>query len=193
MLLLKECIDLLEKDLKASPPRVSVYNDLPFAILRYDPIDEWELRRELRLLSTRLESAGREVQIVSLADLLWKVIEETEGIDAVAQLERQRGFEAAQDQVTTYLSDTDWQPLPDALADKLKELDPSKHIVFLTRAPAMAPAIYHMSKLLDEMQGRTRVTTILCYPGTLEGVTGLRFMSLKGREALGNYRVKVYG
>jgi hypothetical protein len=57
----------------------------------------------------------------------------------------------------------------------------------------MAPAIYHMSKLLDEMQGRTRVTTILFYPGTLEGTTGLRFMGLKDREALGNYRVKIYG
>lgn len=50
-----------------------------------------------------------------------------------------------------------------------------------------------MSKLLDEMQGRTEVTTILAYPGTIEGTTGLRFMDLKDREALGNYRVKIYG
>jgi hypothetical protein len=50
-----------------------------------------------------------------------------------------------------------------------------------------------MSKLLDEMQGRTKVTTILLYPGSLEGTTGLRYMDLKDREALGNYRVKIYG
>jgi hypothetical protein len=43
------------------------------------------------------------------------------------------------------------------------------------------------------MQGRTRVITILFYPGTLDGTTGLRFMALKDREALGNYRVKIYG
>jgi hypothetical protein len=36
------------------------------------------------------------------------------------------------------------------------------------------------------------VTTILFYPGSLEGTTGLRFMGLKGREAMGNYRVKIY-
>lgn len=193
MLSLKERIDLLEKDLKATPPRVSVYGDLPFAILRYDPAEEWDVRREARLLATRLGASGREVKFISLADLLWQAIDETEGLEAVVQLERQRGFEAAQEQITTYLSDADWRALPDLLAERLKTLDPQRHVVCLTRAAAMAPAIYHMSKLLDEMQGRTRVITILFYPGTLDGTTGLRFMELKDREALGNYRVKIYG
>jgi hypothetical protein len=128
-----------------------------------------------------------------MADLLWEAIDTTEGLDAVVELERQQGFEVAQEQVTTYLSDRDWRPLPDLLAERLQGLDPKRHVVFLTRATAMSPAIYHMSKLLDEMQGRTRVTTILFYPGSLEGTTGLRFMDLKDREALGNYRVKIYG
>ena len=47
---LKERIERLEADLKAVPPRISVYHDLPFAILRYDPPEEWILRREARLL-----------------------------------------------------------------------------------------------------------------------------------------------
>jgi len=38
-----------------------------------------------------------------------------------------------------------------------------------------------------------QVTTILFYPGSIEGTTGLRFMGLKDREALGSYRVKIYG
>ncbi len=193
MLSLRERIDLLESDLRAIPPRISVYRDLPFAILRYEPDKEWDLRRELRLLEARLEGADKHVRFVSMADLLWKAIDETEGLDAIVQLEKQRGFEAAQEQVTTYLSDRDWRPLPDLLAERLKTLDPQRDVVFLVRAAAMAPAIYHMSKLLDEMQGRTAVTTILAYPGTIEGTTGLRFMDLKDREALGNYRVKIYG
>jgi hypothetical protein len=48
MLSLKERIELLENDLKAKPPRVSVYHDMPFAILRYEPQEEWTLRKELR-------------------------------------------------------------------------------------------------------------------------------------------------
>ena len=189
---LKERVDLLENDLKAVPMRISVYGDLPFAILRYDPEEEWELRRLARLLATKLHNHSKEVQTISLADLLWEAVEQTEGLDAIAELEKQRGFEAAQEQVTTYLSDEDWRPLPDALPERMRSLDPARHVVFLTRAGVMAPAIYHMSKLLDEMQGRTRVPTVLFYPGSLEGTTGLRFMSLKDREALGNYRVKIY-
>lgn len=182
----------LEEDLTAKPMRISAYHDLPFAILRYDAEEEWDLRREARRLAVRLEKAGKRVHTISLADLLWEVIEDCEGLDAVVELEKDRGFEVAQQQVTTYLSDPDWSPLPDLLEERLKPLDPDRDLAFLVRASAMAPAIYHMSRLLDEMQGRTRITTILFYPGTLEGTTGLKFMGLGSREAMGNYRVKIY-
>jgi len=190
---LRTDIRLLEGDLTAVPMRISAYHDLPFAILRYDPEEEWDLRREVRRLATRLENAGKRVTFVSLADLFWEVVDEAEGLATLAQLEELRGFEAAQQQVTTYLSDPDWSPLPDLLAKRLEPLDPERDIAFLVRAAAMAPAIYHMSRLLDEMQGRTWVPTILFYPGTLEGATGLRFMGLGNRESTGNYRVKIYG
>jgi hypothetical protein len=76
---LKERIELLESDLQAVPSRISVYHDLPFAILRYDPTDEWNLRREVKLLATRLETAGKEVHEVRMSELLWRAIDETEG------------------------------------------------------------------------------------------------------------------
>jgi hypothetical protein len=190
---LKERIELLEDDMRATPPRISVYHDLPFAILRYDPGEEWELRREVKLLATRLEATGKEVHIIPMSEFLWRAIDETEGLDAIVELERERGYLAAQDQITTYLSDRDWRPLAGLLAERLSGCDPAKTVAFLTRVAAMAPGLYHMSKLLDQMQGRTRVTTILFYPGSIEGTTGLRFMDLKDREALGNYRVKIYG
>ena len=193
MLSLKERIDLLENDLKADPPRISVYHDLPFAILRYDPQDEWILRREVRFLSTRLKSAGKEVVTISLAQLLWEIIESAEGVNAIVELERRQWFEKAQAQITTYLSDENWFLFPKHLADKMNAFDPRKTIVFLTRAASLSPAIYHLSKLLDEMQGHTQVPAILFYPGSLEGATGLRFMGMKDRDSLGNYRVKIYG
>lgn len=186
-------IEVLEHDLKADPPRISVYNDLPFAIFRYDPEKEWTLRREARLLVTRLGEIGMHTYIINMSDLLWKAIQECEGIDAIVELEKDRGFLEAQEQLTTYLSDRDWRPLSDLLTKRLGKLDASIKVVFLMRTAAMAPSIYHMSKLLDQMQGKTLVTTILFYPGSIEGTTGLRFMAIKDREALGNYRVKIYG
>jgi len=183
----------LENDLKANPPRISVYHDLPFAIFRYDPEEEWTLRREARLLATRLGKAGKKTCIVHMSDLLWKSIQESEGIDAVVELEKERGFLAAQEQVTTYLSDRDWRPLADLLTEHLQSLGAAARVVFLMRAAAMAPGIYQMSKLLNQMQGKTSLTTILFYPGSIEGTTELKFMALKDRDALGNYRVKIYG
>ena len=79
------------------------------------------------------------------------------------------------------------------LKKRLASLDSRRSVAFLTRVAVMSPGLYHMSKLLDEMKGKTRVTTILCYPGSLEGSTELRFMALRDRDALGNYRVKIYG
>jgi hypothetical protein len=194
---LKERIELLESDLKAVPPRISVYHDLPFAILRYDAGDEWELRREVKLLATRLEAVGNDVHQIPMSEFLWRAIDETEGMEEIIELERSQGYKMAQRQVTTYLSNPIWRPLATMLAERLSGLDPRRSIVFLTRAAAMAPGIYFMSKLLDEMHdemhGQTRVTTILFYPGSIEGTTGLRFMDLKDRDAIGNYRVKIYG
>jgi len=193
MLSLKERIKLLEEDLVAEPSRISVYHDMPFAILRYDPSEEWDFRHELSLLETRLSKKGKVAGVLSMADLLWQSVRESEGIEVLVELERERGFSVAQEQVTTYLSDPEWRPLPQLIYEKLSDLDPGSHVVFLTCTGAMAPAVYHMSRLLDELHGKIKTTLILCYPGTLEGTTGLCFMGLKNREAFGNYRVKIYG
>ena len=196
---LKDSIALLESDLKAVPPRINVYHDLPFAIMRYDPTEEWELRREIKLLGTRLEAVGKEVHDISMSELLWSALEQVhqkdddEGLEAIISLEKDRGYVEAQQQVTTYLSSQVWLPLWDLLAQRLASVNQDHSVVFLTRVAAMSPGIFHMSMLLDKMQGRSNVTTILFYPGSIEGTTGLRFMDLKERDALGNYRVKIYG
>jgi hypothetical protein len=196
---LKDSIAPLESHLKSVPMQIGVYQDLPFAIMRYDPADEWELRREIKLLATRLEAAGKEVHIIPLSELLWSALEQVhtkdqdEGLEAVIALEKDRGYVEAQQQVTTYLSSKVWVPLWELLANRLASFNPETSVVFLTRVAAMSPGIFHMSMLLDKMHGKTKVPTILFYPGSIEGTTGLRFMNLKDRDALGNYRVKIYG
>src|ERR1039458_10827655 len=93
---LKDNIGPLESDLNAMPPRINFYHDLPFAIMRYDPTDEWELRREIKLLATRLEAVGKEVQIIPMSELLWSALEKVhqkdddEGLEAVIRSEERR-------------------------------------------------------------------------------------------------------
>lgn len=190
---LRSRVDWLERELPPNPPRFRIHEDLPFAILRYDPAEEWDLRRELRHLTTRLENSGIHVATISLADLLWEAVDKNEGLETLVALERERGFRAAQEQVNTYLSDSDFSPLPDLLAERLAKLDSARSVCFLVRAAALAPSLYHVSKLLEEIQGRTSVPTILCYPGDLVGANSLRFMGLPDRDPFPNYRVKIYG
>ena len=190
---LKERVKTLEADLRASPMQHYIYHDLPFAIFCYPPELEWAMRHEIDLLRTRLENdTNRQVVYISLAELLWQAIDQSEGIEAVVELERRDGFEEAQLQIQDYLSDPDWRPLPDLLAERLEKLDADRHIAFIVRASALAPNIYRVSKLLDEMKGRTRVPCVLFMPATTEGRSSLRFMGIAENEGRGSYHTKVY-
>lgn len=184
----------LEEDLGADPPRISAYHDLPFAVFAYDPAEEYAARGEIERLATRLEHRGRQVRFISLARLVWQAIRETEGVPAIAQLERELGFGRAQETVGTLLSDPDFMPLADQVAAQARDLDPERSVLFLVRAAALAPALYRCARLLDELHGRTMVPAILFYPGTAEEGTALRFMNMEERGQAGayNYRVKIY-
>jgi hypothetical protein len=197
MLSLKDRIELLERDLLATPPAFTMSSDLPFAIFRYDPgnpdENEWLMRREIEHLATRTHIAtAKSVHLMSLAKLYWQSIQESEGIEAVVQLERDRGFQAAEEQVATYLSDPDWRSLPDLLVEATQAMSPAHDLVFLYRAAVFAPASYRVSALLEQVMRRMRVPAVLFYPGTWRG--SLNFMNLRSDdEPLGSYRVKIYG
>ncbi len=190
---LHERINVLEADLRASPMRHYNNAGLPFAVFCYPPEQEWAMRTEIGLLQTRLENATeRTIRTISLAELMWQAVDESEGIEAIAALERRSGFDAAQEQIQTYLSDELFRPLPDLLAEQLAQLDPSRHIAFIVRAGALAPNIYRVSALLDKMLGRTRVPCVLFMPATTEGRSSLRFMGIAENEGRGSYHTKVY-
>jgi Domain of unknown function (DUF1788) len=197
MLSLKERIELLENDLKQNPPAFTMTADLPFAIFRYDPSlpdeNEWCMRREIEHLRTRISNAtNREVHILPLSRLFWQSIEKSESIETIVELERDEGFEAARSQVSNYLSDPDWTPLPKLLADATAHMDPLRELVFLTRSSVFAPKMYRVSSLLEQLMGKTKIPAVLFYPGTWKGT--LNYMNLKNDEQpMGNYRVKIYG
>jgi hypothetical protein len=187
----------LEDDIKRDPPAFYNSADLPFALLRYDPFHpderEWRVRREIQNLRVRVENAtGRRVHVLSLAEMLWRAIDESEGLDALVEMERREGFAAAQRQVGAYLSKRQFRPLPNLVIEAVSGLDPKRDLVFLTCAAAFAPAAYGISILLEELMGRVRVPGVLFYPGRWSD--GLSFMGLRGDDqAVGTYRVKIYG
>ncbi len=193
---LRERIEQLEMDLAIRPPRFVRVSSMPYAIFHYAPEDERALRREVNKLAVRLRRQGWRVHFVSLAALLWEAIERCEGLDALIGMEQEEGFQAAQEQVFIYLTEDFWQPLPHLTADVIAArgaTEPHRDLVFLYRAGAFAPAMYSMSRLINELADYgVRVPVVLFYPGRREGTFGLRYMNLPERAALGNYRVQIY-
>ena len=186
----------LEEDLLADPIRINAYHDLPFAIFRHDPEDEFKLRNRLRLLAFGLDqNHGKQVHFVSLAKLVWKVISEEQGLDYLLKVEKTRGFKAGQDHVNNLLTSSQFRPIVEEVVKCFNGLDPEKDLVFLVRAGGFAPVIYRPSVLLDELHQRTMVPIIFFYPGSAKGSTDLCFYNLPGFGGVGayNYRVKVYG
>ena len=192
MSLLKEQIKILEKDLCSEELKISPYHDLPFAIFRYDAEQEFEARKEVSLLATRLNNQGKKAHIISLADLFFESIKQEGGKDLIIKEEKEYGFLKAQESLNTILSDPDYSPIADLLIEKLKGMDEKKDIVLLIRAGIFAPNSYRISKLLDELHGKTRVLTVLFYPGIVEGVTGLKFMGIPMEDNVGSYHVNIY-
>ncbi len=62
-----------------------------------------------------------------------------------------------QEQVTIYLSNPEWGPLPEMLRERLEYLDPERDVVFLIRA-AMSPAIF-LTKIPERYISSTASTS----------------------------------
>lgn len=168
--------------------RISAYHDMPYALFRYDPEDEFELRKEVTLLETRLSQKGKRVHRISLAECLDEAMRSQRSLEEWFNAERELGVEAIVETVHSVLSE--YSPLVDLVASRMPEdADPLRDIVFILRTGALFP-VYRTFSLLEQLKGRVHVPTVLFYPGDLDGSAGLRFMGVLDAEH--NYRPKIF-
>jgi len=186
---LKQRIERLEADLHPEV-RINAYHDQPYAVFRYDPAEELAVRPEIQMLKTRLEKKGKQILLVSLAEVVNEALDSalSGNLERFYKAEVDQGVEAAVKTVHQIL--TKKRPLDQLVAERLNALDPANSIAFLVRAEALYPA-YRTSALLDRLSKTgVRVPVVLFYPGTLEGVSGLKFMGALEPEH--NYRARIY-
>ena len=170
-------------------PKISAYNDMPYAIFRYPPEDEFAVRAEITMLQTRLEQAGKRVTRISLAECMASALaaENISGAE-LAEQEKSIGLDKAVETVSSILSD--YQPLDQLVLERMPPSpDPFRDIVFITRAGALFP-VYRTSSLLEQMMGTIQIPAVLFYPGEMDGAAGLRFMGILDAEH--NYRPKIF-
>jgi hypothetical protein len=180
----------LEPLLSSPDPRekISAYHDMPYALFRYDPEQEFSLRREITMLMTRLTQKGKRVTRISLAQCLHAAITSERSLEDWYQAERGGTVEETVQTITNILEER--APLVDLVAKQMPAApDPRADVVLINRTGALFP-VYRTFSLLEQLKGRVLVPTILFYPGDLDGASGLRFMGVLDAEH--NYRPKIF-
>jgi hypothetical protein len=180
----------LEAVLSLEDPRVklSAYHDMPYAIFRYDPEDEFDLRKQVTMLETRLSQKGKRIKRISLAECLDEAMRAQRPLVEWFSAERDQGTETIVQTIHSVLSE--YSPLVDLVAARMPaDPDPLRDIVFILRTGALFP-VYRTFSLLEQLKGRVHVPTVLFYPGDLDGAAGLRFMGVLDAEH--NYRPKIF-
>jgi hypothetical protein len=182
----------LEPILELDDPRqkISSYHDMPYAIFRYDPDEEFLLRQQVTMLETRLSQKGKRIRRISLAEMLERaMVLSGRTLAEWFDIERQMGTELVIDTIHSVLAEGKIT-LVDLVASQLPEDgDPRHDLVFILRTGALFP-VYRTFSLLEQLKGRVVVPTVLFYPGDLDGAAGLRFMGVLDAEH--NYRPKIF-
>jgi len=200
---LKEKFEELRRDLlNPNGPQISTMNNYSFAILQYEPEEEFAMRQQVNDLVSEMRQLGWRVKNVDLLDLMLRRLKEEnsseiqEFIEGEKELYKSDGIDSSLE----YLKDIMVKDLegPQGIAlDVIKEIetlvgnnDPKQTIVFISRAGALYP-FYRTSGLLRYLDGRTgRIPVILLYPGSRPGVTSLSFMGEYQPDS--DYRPRIY-
>lgn len=181
--------NVLEPVLELQDPRqrISAYHDMPYALFRYDAEEEFELRKQVTLLETRLSQKGKRIKRISLAECLDEAMRSQRPLPEWFEVEREQGTASLVETVHAVLSE--YKPLVDLVAARMPDdPDPMCDLVFILRTGALFP-VYRTFSLLEQLKGRVIVPTVLFYPGELDGPAGLRFMGVLDAEH--NYRPKI--
>jgi hypothetical protein len=201
---LQEAFAALRRDLiQEDGPRISTMRNYRFAIMQYDPTDEFKLRAEVQRLTTDLVATGWVVLSISLQKLFLDRIraQGDEWVDRVTQMEARmadiklgRGLNYLKSKLSPLIEG------PDGLAADCSSLiceyadshpdSVDRTVALIGRAGALYPFI-RTSALLRHLDGRTRnVPVVLLYPGERRGPTGLSFMGILNPDS--DYRPRIY-
>src|SRR4249920_4144903 len=127
----------LEPILELADPRerISAYHDMPYALFRYEPDEEFDLRKQVTLLETRLTQIGKRVKRISLVECLDEAMRSQRPLQEWFAAEREQGVETVVETVHSVLSE--YAPLVDLVAKRMPDdPDPLTDIVFITRTGA---------------------------------------------------------
>lgn len=203
-LTLEDAFTALRKDLiQEDGPSISTMRNYRFAILQYQPADEFKLRAEVQRLSSELIANGWVVLTINLQRLLLDRVR-AKGVDWVRSIinmergtsksSRERGLRYLQDKLAPLIEGPDGiaadcsRIISDYIDEHPDKVDQT--VALIGRSGSLFP-FFRSSALLKHLDGRTRnVPVVLLYPGERRGEKGLSFMGVLAPES--DYRPRIY-
>ena len=203
-LTLEDAFTALRKDLiQEDGPSISTMRNYRFAILQYQPADEFKLRAEVQRLSSDLIANGWVVLTINLQRLLLDRVRAMgeDWVRSITNMERgtskssrERGLRYLQDKLAPLIEGPDGiaADCSRIISDYIDEHpDKVDHTVALIGRSGSLFPFFRSSALLKHLDGRTRnVPVVLLYPGERRGEKGLSFMGVLAPES--DYRPRIY-
>jgi hypothetical protein len=200
---LSRAIDGLHADLlDEGGPKISTMRNYRFAILQYEPKEEFLLRERIRWLTDELKGRGWSICSISLHQLLLDRLKQQDPQVRESWIKmEQRLYGKDEDRALNYLKDKIAQYVegPDGIvkdvirlisdfADQVEDHD-DRVLVLLGRTGALYPFL-RSSAMLKHLDGKTfNLPVVLLYPGEIED-RALRFMGELHPDR--DYRPRIY-
>jgi Domain of unknown function (DUF1788) len=184
-------------------PKISTMRNYRFAILHYNPRDEFKLRDRIRRLTDDLKSQGWNVLTISLHQLFLNRLkpEEPRVLQSITRTEHRlyakdpdRALNHLKDKIALYVEGADG--IAKDVINIISEFadnypgETNRTLIFLGRAGALYP-FFRSSALLKHIDGKTRnLPVVLLYPGERRDLNALSFMGELPSDR--DYRPRIY-
>lgn len=159
----------------------------PVFYFAYPPELMLDLKKRLPRWTSRIREAGFEARRVSMADLLWEIVDTSGRWDAWMESESSADTDEINEAVRDVLRQGN--TFVDQVA-KVIESTPEGTVVLLTEAELLHP--YFRTRTIESrLHDKVKTPTVIFYPGRRSGQYGLHFLDFYPVD--GNYRSTLLG
>ncbi|QVL35509.1 BREX protein BrxB domain-containing protein [Aminirod propionatiphilus] len=153
----------------------------------YPPELMLDLKKRLPRWVSRIREAGFEVRRVSIADVMWKLVDHSGRWDEWLKLEGDADIEMLKDALSDVLRQNN--ALLNSIAGAVESAS-GKVVVLITEIELLHP--FTRTKIIgDYLHDKAQVPTVFLYPGTLSGQSSLKFLGFHSVDP--GYRAAILG
>ena len=160
----------------------------PIFYMVYEPAHILMVRQALPGWIARIRNEnGMAVEIISLADLMWQIIDESERWETWVELEDDFDLEEMNEAIRSVLRDGD--RFINAAVDRVAQI-PANTVTFITDVELLHP--YYRSRHIENaLTNKAKSPIVFFYPGERSGQHGLKFLGFYPEDA--GYRSTLIG